>query len=252
MPKFFIEQVIDEQTQCISLTDRDAHHIAHVLRLKPGDGILVCDGARTDLHCEIEQISDRAVQLKILHRSLSQTEPPYQVVLYQGLVKGDKMSQIIQKSVELGVTSIVPVICRRSVSTPAETGRDKKNSRWNRIAEEAAKQCGRGICPDVQPICLFEDSLRTADPAELAIIPWEQERRCSIRSVLDQLSDEADELNPIRINLWIGPEGGFTEAEIELARQAGVQAVTLGKRILRTETAGPAVLAMMIYRFDDF
>jgi len=255
MPRFFIEAPVSLQSSQLQLIGDDAHHIAAVLRMKEGQELVVCDGARTDLHCRIVSISTGQVELLILDRSDNATEPAYDVHLFQGLAKGDKMEQIIQKSVELGVTHITPVICRRSVALVHEQDRSKKTLRWNRIAAEAAKQCGRGIQPQVAEPLSYERCLIGASASNLALIPWEMEREQTIRTELtafqDRLAGRAGGTRPT-ISLIIGPEGGLTEEEVAKARKVGIRPVSLGRRILRTETAGPAVLAMILYQFDEF
>ena len=252
MPRFFTEEAVSPLQSRLALTGEDAHHIAAVLRMKQGDELVVCDGARTDLLCRIEQMTTGQIGLLVLERNGNRTEPGYVVTLYQGLVKGDKMDQIIQKAVELGVTEIVPVDCRRSVARVHESDREKKGQRWNRIAAEAAKQCGRGVRPRVADVQPFAACLSGAAAAGLALIPWEMEREQSIRSVLTSFQAQWDGQDKARqssgreqptISILIGPEGGLTETEVEQACAAGIRPVTLGRRILRTETAGPAALA---------
>ncbi len=269
MPRFFIEEAVDLSAQNVFLTGDDYHHLHDVLRMKAGDELLVCDGAGTDLHCRISRFTDKGAELAILSRTVNQTEPPYEAVLYQGLAKGDKMDGIIQKAIELGVSRIVPMICRRSVAVPDAGDMPKRLTRWNRIAAEAAKQCGRGRIPAVEPACAFTEAIRQAAAADIKLIPWEMEKEQSLREALEAWSalgkqpatgaegDEKPENGSIpaakpELAVLIGPEGGFTEQEIDLALAAGLQPVTLGRRILRTETAGPAVLAMILYQFNDF
>ena len=255
MPRFFVEEPVPADARQLRLTGEDAHHIAAVLRMKEGQELVVCDGARSDLLCRIVQVSPGRIDLQILSRSANDTEPPYAVLLYQGLAKGDRMDQVIQKAVELGVTRIIPVTCRRSVALVREQDRGKKVLRWNRIAAEAAKQCGRGVRPPVDEPVSFADCLARAAAADLALIPWEMERAKSIRAELtvfqESLAGCAGNARPT-ISLIIGPEGGLTEEEVEKAAKAGIRPVSLGRRILRTETAGPAVLAMILYQFEAF
>jgi 16S rRNA (uracil1498-N3)-methyltransferase len=243
------------QSGHLRLGGADAHHIADVLRMKEGQELIVCDGARTDLLCRIVSVSSGLVELQILELSANATEPAYDVHLYQGLAKGDKLEQVIQKSVELGVARITPVICRRSVALVHEKDRGKKTLRWNRIAAEAAKQCGRGIQPVVAEPLSYDACLSDAAACDLALVPWEMERADSIRTALaafqENLAGRAGGVRPT-ISLIIGPEGGLTEEEVDKARLAGIRPVSLGRRILRTETAGPAVLAMILYQFDEF
>ncbi len=247
MPRFFVEETIGLEQTDIRIANADFHHIRDVLRMRPGEQLVVCDNARVDLTCEIKSFEEHAVVLKILTRTSNRTEPLYEAVLYQGLAKGDKMDTIIQKAVELGASRIVPVRCRRSVVKIDAKTADKKVSRWSRIAAEAAKQCGRGNVPAVAEPMAFEQAAAEAVAADLALIPWEGERTQGIRTVLEQQAIVSKQ--PV-ISIMIGPEGGFDADEIKLAASLGIRPVSLGPRILRTETAGLAVLSMLVYRFD--
>ena len=266
MPRFFYQPVVSPDQMVIEITGDDYHHIRDVLRLRHGDGVTICDGSGSDLSGRISRMDDRAVIVEILERKSNQSEPLYRVTLYQGLAKGDKMETIIQKSVELGVARVVPMISKRCIAVPDERDYPKKLTRWNRIAAEAAKQCGRGMIPSVGPILTFEQVLADSADAAIRLIPWEQERDRSIRTVLERWqhgstagipdTDVAAGTSAQRpepaLAVLIGPEGGFTETEVLQASAAGIQPVTLGRRILRTETAGPAILAMLLYQFNDF
>ena len=246
MPRFFIEDQLDPAEEQLILKGNDFHHIRDVLRLKTGDIITVCDGARSDLSCRIERFDADGVVLSILDRQINQSEPPYQVTLYQGLAKGDKMDTIIQKAVELGASRIVPVTCLRSVVRLDGKDVEKKIQRWQRIAAEAAKQCSRGLIPEIGRPLQFDQAAIEAARSDISLIPWESERDNHIRT---ELEHKASLAHP-SISILIGPEGGFDAVEINRALDLGIRPVTLGHRILRTETAGAAVLAMLIYAFE--
>jgi len=249
MPRFFVEECLDPDVKSLTLRGADFHHIRDVLRMKIDEDLTVCDGGSSDLQCRITSFLSDGVELTIISRQDNQTEPAYQVTLYQGLAKGDKMETIIQKAVELGAARIVPVICRRSVARLDDKDTAKKLQRLNRIAAEAAKQCGRGLTPTVSEPLSFKAAMCEAAKADIRLIPWEGERACSLRAELESAPD----LGPNQtISVLIGPEGGFDADEIAIALAAGISPVTLGRRILRTETAGAAVLAMVIYGLDDF
>jgi 16S rRNA (uracil1498-N3)-methyltransferase len=250
VPRFFVDQKLEPGT--FILKGEDVHHIKDVLRLLPGDQIVLCDSAGSECSSRIEGYSPGSVMLTILDCVPGRTEPPYQVTLFQGLPKGDKMDAIIQKAVELGAMRIVPVRCSRSVPkiTPAEAV--KKTARWQRIAGAAASQCGRGKLPEVSLLADFAQAAGEASSAAIRLMPWEGERSKSIRDYLEKDMSQPVTGQPVTISILIGPEGGFSADEVELARQAGIQTVTIGRRILRTETAGAAVLAMLIYQFADF
>lgn len=246
MSRFFIEPIIPADETRWVLRGSDAHHLRDVLRARIGDPVLLCDGARTELRCRISALNAGDVSLEILGRSINQTEPLYAVTLFQGLPKGNKMDLIVRQAVELGVSAVVPVGFARSVLRPDSASAVRRLARWNMIAGEAAKQCGRGIVPQVLPI---------HDPAEAfaasnggaACLLWEQEKTCSIHDFLSVAWTPARALS-----IYIGPEGGITEDEVQDALSSGIQTVSLGPRILRTETAGAAVLAMILYRSMGF
>jgi 16S rRNA (uracil1498-N3)-methyltransferase len=247
MPRFFVEQGLELGRYI--LRGDDFHHIRDVLRLKPGEAVVLCDGAGHDFAGRIVAYAPESVELDLLECSASLTEPPYHAVLYQGLAKGDKMESIIQKAVEFGVSRIVPVQCRRSVVrlTPGDVA--GKTARWNRVALAAAKQCGRGQVPLVAAPLDFATAAAEAAQASVALMPWEGERQTSLRAVLEAADCELAAPSP-SISILIGPEGGFAAEEVALAAGLGIRTVSLGPRILRTETAGAAVLAMLLYRMD--
>lgn len=253
MPRFFVEKCLEPTATALSLTGDDFHHIRDVLRMKPGDQLVVCDSARRDLTCRIDCYLPDRVVLIITAVQENQTEPPYQAILYQGLAKGEKMETIIQKAVELGAVRIVPVACQRSVVRLNARDQEKKLVRWNRIAAEAAKQCGRGRIPAVSEPLTFSQAVIEAAQADISLIPWENERGLGLREALEITvpSNVVPGTDP-SISLLIGPEGGFAPEEIDAAVAAGIRPVSLGRRILRTETAGTVVLAMLVYRFNDF
>lgn len=253
MPRIFHEQPMVWPSDRMTITGDDCHHLFHVLRMKPGDRLTVCDGVRRDYAGIIEALDADHAVIRLESRVDNQAEPPYEAVLYQGLARGDRMEILIQKAVELGVSRVVPVRCRRSVVRL--TGRDakRKAERWQRIALEAARQCGRGVVPQVDEPVDFNQAVASLQQADLAVFPWESERQLGIRSYLEQqLAHPSDSPSMRQIAILIGPEGGFALEEAELVIQTGFLPVSLGHRILRTETAGLAVLAMLAYQFDDF
>jgi len=261
MPRFFVENIIPDGECRIEIHGPDARHIREVLRMATGETLTVCDGARVDLLCLIEAFHGDKVVLRIQDRQRNETEPSFKATLYQGLPKGDKFDTIIQKCVELGVDRIVPVACERSIVKIASTDVPKKCQRWNRIAQEAAKQCGRGRIPEVTAPVRFAEAVDQAAAAiatgAIAFIPYEGERDQGLRLFLertiseDRLIDEHNQPTP-DVRFFIGPEGGFSPVEIATATAAGIQTVSLGRRILRTETASLAVLAMLGYHLSDF
>ena len=223
----------------ITITGPDVNHITNVLRLKPGDRITVADGRDRDSLCEIEEAGPAFVRCKVLPEELAETECPVRIHLFQGLPKGDKMELIIQKAVELGAASVVPVEMKRSVVRLEEKKKISKAERWQRIAESAAKQCGRRIIPTVEVPMSFAKALEAAKRMQTVLVPYENaDDIAATRRLLAAVPKGSD------CAVFIGPEGGFDPAEIAALQAAGAKIITLGPRILRTETAGMAVLAM--------
>ncbi len=256
MYRFYIdeEQHMGEKT---IVKGEDVNHIKNVLRLVPGDRIILCNGNNTDYLAEIEREDKDEISCRVLETSESKSELPIDIVLYQGLPKKDKMELIIQKCVELGVSEIVPVTMKRCiVKIEDERSELKKNLRWNEISKAAAKQSGRGIIPKVGRAMSFKEALKTAqtqDPENL-LVPYENEEGInSIKSFILKLKEKMTSDSPVSrpvVSIFIGPEGGFDESEIEEAKKAGAATVSLGKRILRTETAGFTTAAILMYETE--
>ncbi len=210
-----------------------------VLRMSEGDSVIVCDGEGNDYDAIITSVSKTEVVAEIKGKYVCDAEPCVDVILYQALPKQGKMEYIIQKNTELGVKCIVPVYTKRCVVKPSD-----KTERWSKVAESAAKQCGRGIIPDVLPAISFDEAVKQMKEYDLALMPYECEEEVSLKSVLKSAEYKT-------VSVFIGPEGGFDLKEIEAARNAGIKTVTLGKRILRTETAASAVLPIIMYENDE-
>lgn len=235
MPRFFTPSV-DGDNVCI--TGGDAQHITRVLRMRPGEKLTVCDGLGGDYLCEITGVSDAMVTLCVLERTASRAEPTVRATLYQGLPKFDKMDFIVQKSVELGISRVVPVLTARCVSRPDEKSMLARTERWNKIAFEAAKQCGRGIIPQVSPAMRFEDAVGELQPIEHAMLFYEGSGMGSAGGFSPDMHE---------IGFMVGPEGGFEPSEVQTAGAAGIRIMGLGPRILRTETAPLCVLSAVMY-----
>lgn len=240
MPRFFTQD-ITEAGGCI--TGEDAKHIAKVLRMKVGDELTVCDTKGRDYDCMIEEIGAGEVRLKVLSVAPSQTEPSVRVHLYQAMPKADKLETIVQKAVELGAASITPVMTRRCVSRPDAKSMDKKLVRYNRIALEAAKQCGRGVVPPVLPLLELPQALEQMQRTGCPILFYEN-ATAPAKQVIAKARESGKELE---IAVLIGAEGGFDEDEVALAREHGCHILSLGKRILRCETAPLAALTILMY-----
>ena len=242
-----------------SVYGEDVNHIRNVLRMTVGDPLLLCDSRGLVYHCEIEEISAERISAAIRSVTVSETERQIPVYLFQGVPKGDKMELIIQKGVELGVNGIFPVITERTVvKFHSAADAEKKQVRWQRISLEAAKQCGRGAVPEVtMPAPIGEVLKKMTQPMfrnALKLIPYENEHNITLKNVLQEhraalTAQKAGSLDAICI--MIGPEGGFSVSEVSAAENAGFIPVSLGKRILRTETAGFAAIAAIRYEFDD-
>jgi 16S rRNA (uracil1498-N3)-methyltransferase len=227
--------------ETVRITGEDSRHISKVLRLREGDTIELCDGLGRDYEGVIRRINRNSVEVVIRRSYPSMGEPQTKVILYQAIPKGTKMDIIIQKCVEIGVHRIVPVITARTiVKLDSEEEGTKKVARWQRIAREAAKQSRRGIVPQISMPLFFEDAVQSCANM-FCIFPWENERALGIRECLETGKDRRC------IAVMIGPEGGWEEDEVMQAKKYGWNTVSLGPRILRTETVGMALLAAIMF-----
>lgn len=244
MHRFFVKREnIFQDT--INIDSEDVLHISKVLRLQPGDRIVLCDGEGTDFLTIIEGMDKHSVRTSIIGRETSKGEPDIEAVLYQGIPKGTKMDIIIQKCTEMGIKRIVPVSTARTVvKLESEKDERKKVERWSKIAEEAAKQSGRGRIPEISMPMTLVEALQDAAKLDRVIVPYELEGSLGIKEALRGSKGAS-------IGFIVGPEGGFEASEIEKVRKAGAIPVTLGSRILRTETAGMAVLTAIMYEYDQ-
>lgn len=244
MNRFFVKESAVKAGN-IQITDKeDIKHICKVLRLGIGDKLEVSDSNALEYLTEIVDIGPAMVTVRILDKQKFAREPQIKVTLYQAVPKQGKMETIIQKSVELGVYSIVPIITARTIVTEKH-GIEKKLDRWNRVSAEAVKQCKRGIVPEVKKSLNFNEMLDDLAQYDLVLFPYEDENDASIKDVLRNLKDKKENIAVI-----IGPEGGFSQEEAQAVVDAGGKSVSLGKTILRTETAGPATLAMIMYELE--
>lgn len=235
MPKFFEDAFSPEHPV---LEGEHLRHIGYALRMRAGEQLTVCS-CGTDYECEIAEITQNAVTLRILSAAACCAEPTVKVTLFQALPKSDKLEQIIQKSVELGVTEIVPVLTRRCISRMSAADFQKKLPRYQKIAQAAAQQSGRGIIPTVTPLLTLEQAAERMTALDVPVVLYETEGGISFADV------RADAKT---YGLCIGSEGGFDPEEIEMLTARGVQAVWLGKRILRCETAPLTALSVLMFR----
>lgn len=275
MSRFFTEPE-NVKGKYICIKDRDdLRHMKKVLRLSPGQEVDVSDGVRFEYKTKIISLTEKEAELLILDKQGFAREPRLKVTLYQGVPKAAKMETVIQKCVELGVFAIVPVFTERTVPQDGQ-GAEKKAERWQKISAEAAKQCRRGTVPQVRRAVSFEDALRELSEYDKVLFPYENEENTTIKTCLRQAfaprSGAASDPNapspegaegdpnapspqeaadrPRTMAVIIGPEGGFSDGEAAALTEAGAESVSLGKTILRTETAGPAALAMIMYEAE--
>ena len=246
MARFFVSPDQIRQDR-IFIYDGDVNHIKNVLSMKICEELSVSDGEGTDYHCSIESIDNDAVGLRIIDSWQSYTELPVRLYLFQGLPKSDKMELIIQKAIELGAYEIIPVSTSRSIVKLDDKKAGKKISRWQQISESGAKQSGRAIIPKISDVMSFKQALAYAKELDAILIPYEKaENMAETKAVIESLKNEQTK----SIGIFIGPEGGFSNEEVELAIEAGAKPITLGKRILRTETAGLTTLSILMFEFD--
>lgn len=252
-PRFFVAPEDIQQSEgrlSVVLTGDNAHHAWRVLRLQVGDFIWISDGEGLDYAGRIARIDSNGVYVDLEEPVNSAGEPVTHITLFQGLPKSDKMDWVVQKAAEVGIRVVVPVRAERSVVHLSDAKAAGRTERWTRIATAAAAQAGRGRIPVIhQPMSLREaiETWRLEAPDGLLLVPWEEERSRGIRSILRQLSKPF----PSHVGIVIGPEGGLTPDELELTARFNGQACTLGPRILRTETAGTVVAALVLYEFGE-
>lgn len=244
MQHFFVtpSQVEGER---IYIEGSDVNHMKNVLRMRQGEEVEISDGDNLKYRCVVEGYEEGRAVLAIQQRMPVDTELPCRITLFQGLPKQDKMELIVQKAVELGASQVVPVATRRSVVKLDEKKAAKKTQRWQQIAESAAKQAGRGYIPQVSSVLSYPEALQMAGELDVLLIPYElaegmEEARKVVASIAQGQS----------VGIFIGPEGGFEKEEVDAAIRQGAKAITLGRRILRTETAGLAILSILMFHLE--
>ena len=230
----------------INITGGDVNHIKNVLRLKKGDEILISTGDNLDYTCVIDEITNDVVKSNIIDKNEKGNELPVDIYLFQGLPKQDKMELIIQKNVELGIAGFYPVAMKRCVVKLDKKREESKIKRWNEISLSAAKQSKRSIIPKVNNVLTFKQALDMAGNLDVIILPYEAAEGMSYTKDIIGSIKSGD-----KVGIFIGPEGGFDGDELDLAREAGCKIITLGKRILRTETAGLMLMSVLMYNFED-
>ena len=247
MQRFFVEpHQIDEGTHQIHILGSDVNHISNVLRMKQGEELWISDGGKKEYRCTIEEFSPDEVLLHIIYAQEPDYELQSRIYLFQGLPKADKMELIIQKAVELGVYEVIPVETKRCVVKLDGKKAAKKVERWKQIAESAAKQSKRMLIPNVHEVLTFKEALKYAESMDVRLIPYE------LAKGMQETKEILADIQPGQsIGIFIGPEGGFEEKEVETAINEGAKPITLGKRILRTETAGLAILSVLMFQLEQ-
>ncbi len=245
MQHFFVDRSQVEEDR-VWIQGTDVNHIRNVLRMRVGEQIQISDGSNRVRLCRIMKIESDRIETEILSVEESFAELPAQIYLFQGIPKGDKMEFIIQKAVELGVYAIVPMQTNRVVVKLDEKKEQSRLKRWNSIAESAAKQSGRTVIPKVLPVMDLEEVCYFIKEFECKMIPYE----CAEKGV-ERTKELVEGIQQnSRVGVLIGPEGGFEKEEVAMAIESGIEAVSLGRRILRTETAGMVVLGVMMFSLE--
>ena len=252
--RFFVgPEAIDRGT--VTFSGAQARQMSTVLRMRPGDRCFVLDNSGWQYEVEIASLTPNTVLAAVRSRSLVTTEPRTKITVYQGMLRANRFEFVLQKGTELGVVAFVPMICDRCVVGAVGDGRSARFERWERIVVEAAEQSGRGRLPALQPAVLFQQACESA--RGISLIPWEEETSSRLRDVLRRLVSEhppgrpPSRARPFSVNIFVGPEGGFSESEIDRARDYGIAPVTLGPRILRAETAALAAATAVLYELGD-
>ncbi len=244
MQHFFVipEQVGETE---IYVTGQDVNHMKNVLRMKIGEQVEISDGNKKKYLCEVSAYEEEQAVLRILEIREADTELKSRLYLFQGLPKNDKMELIVQKAVELGAYEVIPVSMKRCVVKLDAKKAAKKVERWNSISESAAKQAGRSIIPKVSDIVSYREALERAEQLDVVLVPYElEEGMAETKKLLHQIQPGQS------VGIFIGPEGGFEREEVEQAIEAGAHPVTLGRRILRTETAGFTMLSILMFELE--
>ena len=243
MARFYVPQPRIEKGM-LKVEGEEVKHIRKVLRLRAGDEVAVFDGLGKEFEGTIVEEGLSSVVIRVQNVLSSKRDSPVEVALAQSLLKGEKMDYLIQKATELGVKDVIPFLSSRSVPLLDKLGKLKRHHRWERIAIAASKQCGRGVIPKIESLQDYSDMLRTASPNTLRLILWEREGT-KLKEILESTKERK------KVFIVIGPEGGFSQEEVEEGKRAGFIPVTLGRRILRAETASLCFLSILQYERGD-
>ena len=246
MPKFFIEQNQINENK-ITLIGEDVKHIANVLRKQIGDKLNICNiNTSENFLCQIDEINKEQIMCSILEKQKSDAEPSTEITIFQGLPKAEKMELIIQKCTEIGAKEFVPVEMERCVVKLDSKSANKKIERWQKIAETAAKQSGRDTVPKVENLINLKKMCNLIEKYDIVLLAYENEENYTLKQALNSL----DNKEKLKIGIIIGPEGGIDLKEVEMLEKAGAKIITLGKRILRTETVGITMTSIILYEFS--
>lgn len=251
MPKFFVKEEQIRENQIIIL-GQDVNHIKKVLRAKIGDELQICNSQNGEnFLCEIDNLEEEKIICQIKEKIQEQVESNIEVTIFQGLPKADKMEYIIQKSVELGVYDITPVEMKRCVVKLNEKDKSKKIERWQKISEVAAKQCGRNIIPKVNNIAKIKEIKNLCNDYDIILVAYEEEKENKLKKVLQELKNIYNKDEVLKIAIVIGSEGGIDKEEVEeLKNINNAKVITLGDRILRTETVALNIISIIMYEFE--
>ena len=250
MRRFVIEG-ISRDDRSVVITGDEFYHLTRVLRLKRDTTVTVFDGRGLELTGRVASVESERAVVEVTGLRENSSESPLEIILLQGMAKGGRMEIIIQKGTELGVSSIRPFLTERSVPRLGEQGIEKRLHRWRRVAVEAAKQCDRALLPAIEEPVTFDEAIVGHGDC-LKLIPWEMEKSTGLREVLEQYRPEIEMPGKVaKVVVLIGPEGGLARESVEMACREGFQPVTLGPRVLRTETAAIALLAVLQYALGD-
>jgi len=251
MKRFFVspESINGED---VLLTGGVVHRITRVLRMSPGDKVILLDGSGAEFLVVLLSIGRDIVSGRVFDASKDSNEPKVHITLYQAILKGDKLDWVLQKGTELGITRFVPLICERSVPKGQLENNSRRMARWGKVMMEAAEQSGRSRVPDLIPPTTFDAACQLVDRSSLGLIPWEEAKGPSLKELLMHRPIHWETRpSSVHVNLFIGPEGGFQKGEVEYAQTWEIIPITLGKRILRSETAGLVAASAILYETGD-
>ncbi len=249
MYRFFVSPETLQHDPVV-LTGQPAHRIGRVLRLQPGDHVLLLDSSGWAYETELTRFEREEVEGHVLRKALASGEPRAKITLYQAMLKGHGFETVLEKGTEVGVVEFVPLLCERCVVGSLMDVEDHRQARWERIIRSAAEQSRRGRLPRLVPVTMWPMACQRAQRTDLSLLPWEEASEPSLRQVLQGQGD-AGHARPYSISVLIGPEGGLTPEEVQVASSSGIRVITLGPRILRAETAGPVVAAAILYALGD-